>query len=614
MLFFQAALLLGYVYSHVLSTRVRARWQGTVHTALLAASVLALPVSPGAAARFAGSGSPVIAVLSVLTVSAGLPYFMLATTTPLIQAWYSRRYGASPYRLFAVSNAACLLALTAYPTAVETLLPTSIQLRAWSVGYVVFAFCCAAIALGRGARGEEAGMKEIPAKRVGAARWTLWLALPACASALLLAVTHHLSEDVAPVPLLWVVPLAAYLLSFILCFGSDRWWRTPLFRLTLPVALGAMLLLVIEPTVSPGLGVTVLVFTAGLFTGCMALHGELAALRPGPEGVTSYYFAIALGGVAGSAFVALAAPVLYASYAEIAVAIAACAMLCLTTRRGNFSEARVWRTATATLGFALVLAPVTRWADPAIAHFRNFYGAFRVTEIESGGRRLRKLFSGTTLHGGEFTGKAPPQATTYYGAASAIGRILRSGGPPRQVGVIGLGVGTVAAYARMHDRYRFYELNPGVIETARTRFTFLRSCRGVCEIVPGDARLSLEREAPQGFDVMVLDAFSGDAVPVHLLTAEAFRLYFRHMKPDGILAVHVSNRYLDLAGVVAAACEPLGKRVWAERSGADPENGTEIAHWVVVVPEAGPIRAGAGRAARQAWTDDYSNLLQVMRR
>jgi hypothetical protein len=256
----------------------------------------------------------------------------------------------------------------------------------------------------------------------------------------------------------------------------------------------------------------------------------------------------------------------------------------------------------------VLFVPAPRIVEPQVVRFRNFYGAFRITESLTESGPMRSLFSGTTLHGSQFLSPGLKMLpTTYYGPASAPGRILRSAGPPRRVGIVGLGAGTLAAYARPLDSYRFYEINPLVVRAAESAFTFLKDCPAPYDVVLGDARVSLEREQPQGFDVLVLDAFSGDAVPVHLLTAEAFQLYFRHLKPDGVLTVHISNRSLDLGLVVAGACERIGKRVWIERSGPDPARGTETAIWAVVTGATAPAKRSP------FWTDDYSNLLQVIR-
>lgn len=597
MLFFQVVLLLGYVYSHLLVTRLRPRWQAAVHVAVLAASLLVLPIAPDAELATASS-RPELNILALLAIAIGLPYFALSATSPLLQAWYARNY-----RLYAVSNAASLLGLFAYPFAIEPLIGTRVQLNAWSAAYAVFAVACAAVAIQTARTAPEKPKLTLPAP-AAASSWMLWIALTATATALLIAVTNHLCQDIAPVPLLWVFPLGVYLLSLVLCFRSDAWYRPALFRLGLAPALAGMILLAAKPLALP-MPLAILVFLAGLFVACVFCHGELVRLKPDARRLTGFYFATALGGALGGVYAGLIAPLSYSFYAELPVAIAACALLAICVSRRDCSAGHVAITCAWIVMLAVLFVAAPRLMDKHVARFRNFYGAFRITEDG----KTRMLFSGTTLHGSQFiSAERRMLPTTYYGPASGIGMILKSAGPPRRVGVVGLGVGTLAAYARPLDDYRFYEINPFVVRAAGASFTFLKGCRARYDIVMGDARLSLEREQPQNFDVLALDAFSGDSVPVHLLTAEAFRVYLRHLRPDGVLAIHISNRHLNLEPVVAGACERVGKRVSIVRSGQDAP-GTEVAVWAVISGDAAPAPP-----AFRAWTDDYSNLLEVIHR
>jgi hypothetical protein len=610
LLFFQAVLLLGYIYSHLLTRWLSPRLQGAVHAALLAASLALLPVTPDP--RWRGAPDhPVLQILGLLAVSAGLPCFLLSSTSPLLQAWHALRY-QSPvtYRLFSISNLASLAGLLAYPFLIEPALATHTQLLAWSIIYAVFVVACGVTALlaARGAGAGKAPLGPAP-EEVGLSRWALWLALPACASALLMAVTAHLTHEVAPVPLLWVLPLAVYLLSFVLCFGSEEWYRPKEFRWLVITALGAMVFLLTPQMAGAPWRLAAAGMIGGLFVACVFCHGELVRLKPHPRRLTSFYLAVALGGVLGGAFVGVGAPLLYQDYAELPVAIGACAMLVIALARGEPSPARTGVAVGGIVAMALLFAPVSGLNQPGVLRFRNFYGAFRIKEADTEAGRLRMLYSGNTLHGSQLLSPALHAVpTTYFSERSGAGRLLGAAAPPRRVGIVGLGAGTLAAYARPGDHYTFYELDPLVLIAAETSFTYMSDCRGRCDVVLGDARLSLEREKPQQFDALILDAFSGDAIPVHLLTREAFQLYFRHLKPEGVLAFHITNRYLDLSPVVAAACEPLGKSVRIVRSEPDTL-GAEEAVWAVVTNEP-PI----SRTAFRAWTDDYSNLLSIIRR
>ncbi|MCC6858810.1 MAG: fused MFS/spermidine synthase [Bryobacterales bacterium] len=622
LLFFQTVLLLGYLYSHALISRVPARRQPLAHGILLAASLLALPVKPDPGWAPQAAELPVLRILGLLGTAVGLPYFILSATSPLLQAWYARQGRARlPYRFFSVSNAASLLGLLAYPFLAEPFFSTSTLLLSWSAAYAFFVLLCgaAAAAAPRGvAPAGSAHEMEARGASGGSLRF-LWVALPACATALLLAVTNVLCQDIAPVPFLWILPLAAYLLSYILCFAGERWYRPAVFRWALvPSLLGIALL-----AASPGgqaVSFIVTVFVGALFLACMFCHGELFRLRPKPEALTAYYLSLSTGGALGGLFVAVAAPLMYDRYAELPVTLVACGVLALCLAHGA-SAGHVRLAALMLAGAALGFCLLPRFGPAGSHGYRNFYGAMRIAESGEGGTRVRSLYHGSTLHGLQFLSpglRGTP--TAYYGRESAIGRLLGdAGAAPRAVGLAGLGVGTLAAYGRPGDSYRFYEINPLVLRVARESFFFLPECRAACEVVLGDARLSLEREPPRGFDVLALDAFSGDSVPVHLLTRQAFRLYFRHLKPDGVLAVHITNRYLDLAPVVRAAGEATGREVRVLRSDGDPAQGTLPCEWAVAARAGffdGPQWRGTPTPPRleEPWTDDYSNLLRVVRR
>ncbi len=727
LLFFQMALLLGYLYSHILARYLRRNVQTVVHVTLLVASALALPIIPHASWKPADPSDPILRILGLLALTVGLPYFMLATTGPLLQAWYARCYrGAMPYRLYALSNAGSMLALLSYPVLFEPKFGTHEQARMWSIGYGAFIVLCAYTAFRSMIAPEPAAASEpeaAEAERPGWRMYLSWLLMPACASALLLAITSHLSQNVAAIPLLWVLPLSVYLLSFILCFESAGWYRRNPYMQLLAVAVASMAYAMFtDNSGNLPIKVGVPLFLMGLFTCCMVCHGELARLKPDPRYVTHYYLMISAGGALGGLLVGVVAPMLFNGYYELSIGLVVCAALAVASMRihpdatwqNNLLPA--WRyfpgvAAVAGLGLiayrnqswiidpahnlmgwikkgweapddfdnyvleaallivsGLVLAFLRgdlkfRWARKSaqwmafltelatllVAGYvgyqtresisgnrvmvRNFYGGLKVHD--SGNftdwAATRGLTHGTINHGQQFLNPARRYLpTTYYGPNTGIGVAIRAKeqtGPIR-VGVIGLGTGTIASYGREGDYYRYYEINPLVYrlsfppnDNVRPQFTFLRDCAARHEVAMGDARLSLERESPQNFDVIAVDAFSSDSIPVHLLTYEAMQLFFRHLKPDGILAVHVSNRYLDLVPVVDEEAHALGKLDRLVDTDDDDTAGVFAATWVLVssAPSAfdGLVQENSteikpGRKIR-LWTDDYSNLFQILR-
>ncbi|HET8550214.1 MAG TPA: fused MFS/spermidine synthase [Bryobacteraceae bacterium] len=625
MLFFQVMLLLGYVYAHLLSTRLTPRWQILVHSSLLIASLFLLPVTPNPRWQPGPADNPVTSLLGALASAVGLPYFLLSTTSPLLQAWFARAQTRTlPYRLFAVSNAASLVGLLAYPFAVEPFVATQAQLGGWSAAYgaVALLLVLAGVRTAKMTSVIPAGHPDAVGSKLAVqfGEKFMWIALPACASTMLLAFTSFLSQDVAPLPFLWIVPLSCYLLTFVICFGREsiynprvgRWALVPSFVLMAAVMQGGW---------DKQLVVMVPLTIGVLLVGCFFCHGELVRLRPATRHLTAYYLAISVGGALGGIFVGLVAPAIFGSYAELPISFVACALLALCLAKGGTATGHIVITT------VMIVLTIAQFAvKPALAaggekSVRNFYGALRVTAEETPGGPVRKLFHGRILHGVQFVGRDKQAVpTAYYGADSAAGLVLRSlPARPRRVGIVGLGVGTMATYAEAGDYYRFYDINPLVVQLAYREFTFLRDCKARYDVVIGDARLSLEQEPPQHFDFLALDAFSGDSIPVHLLTAEAFQTYFRHLKPGGILAVHTSNLYLNLAQVVASACEPLGKVVRAHASAADPSRQTGVAQWVIVADNAAVFATGdLSRATSlptgvRRWTDQSSNLLEVLR-
>jgi SAM-dependent methyltransferase len=725
LLFFQFVLLLGYLYAHASIRYLKPRWQTFLHIGLLALSLLALsvlPVYPSAAWKPSPTSDPTWGILALLGASVGLPYFLLSTTGPLLQAWYARRYrGAMPYRLYALSNVGSMFALLSYPFLFEPVFGSHQQAGLWSAGYCAFLGLCALAAFRSGgappAATETGAAAADPAP--GPRQYAFWLLLPACASALLLGVTNHISQNIAAIPLLWIAPLSVYLLSFILCFEGRGWYlRFPYLPL-LAVSLAAMAM-AMEGFDKAPIYVVVVLFLLGLFSCCMVCHGELVRLKPDPRYLTHFYLAIAAGGALGGVLVAFVAPRVFDGFYEFPLALMACAVLTLAALRANpdppwfrqllppagtvaaaaavgltgyfgyASRERVtglaqdlahwaapkwtppdsfetnaiqvallivslwvlavlradWRfrwvrTAAGRSAFGIEIVAMTvigclayQVGQSTTGHkllLRNFYGGLKVTDTGSPADfySVRRLTNGTINHGEQFLypGRRD-QPTTYYGPDSGVGLAIRDRGRSRaiRVGVIGLGTGTIAAYGRLGDYYRFYEINPLVLRISNSgpagQFTFLSGCPCQVEVAQGDARLSLEREPPQRFDVLAVDAFSSDAIPVHLLTREAMQLYFRHLAPDGILAVHISNRYLDLRPVIEGETQATGH---VARLVDNPDdNALELfaATWVLAAaPSPGfdseVISNSAEIASTRSvrlWTDDYSNLYRILKK
>lgn len=637
LLFFQALLLAGYLYSHWLVSFVAPRAQSVTHIALLAASCLFLPIIPSAAWKPAGTEDPILTILGLLAATIGLPYFALSTTGPLLQAWFAReRPGAVPYRLFALSNFGSMLGLLGYPVLIEPFWSTRLQSVVWSVAYVGFALFCAALALrarrlgALGGTDPDNGDNDDPS----AGMRLLWVGLAFCPSVLLVAITSHLTQNIAPVPMLWVVPLALYLASFIFCFEHPRWYRRALFVPLLVAGLAALAYLPTLKLDALNIRVQVLIYLAALFAFCMVCHGEVYRLRPHPKFLTGFYLMIALGGAAGGALVGVIAPRFFVGDFELAMGLVVTAVLAAFAllRDRKFGVWRVPRALlallavgmTATLAYALGNEQM-KTLNEARLTARNFYGTLRVKDSGENEEARRILLHGRITHGEQFLdAKRRRWPTTYYGATTGGGLAIlnqhRAG--PQRVGIIGLGAGTLASYGRKGDHYRLYEINPLVLALANAQFTYLADTKAKVEVVLGDGRLSLERDPPQAFDVLVVDAFTGDAVPAHLLVREAFALYFRHLKPDGVLAIHVSNKFLRLAPVVKLAAANFGKRAFLVSNDDDSEKGVFGSSWVLVTDNrvfleddnvADDLEEIEDRPGVTLWTDDYSSLYAILK-
>jgi len=559
----------------------------------------------------------------LLTVSVGLPYFVLASTSPLLQSWYGRsRSGV--YRLYAVSNLGSMAALLGYPLWIEPRWGTGLQLQSWSVGYACFAVLCggAAWAQSRG-RGAEIARGETDSSDTPGFRLQFtWLALPACASLLLVTLTAHITQNIAPIPLLWVLPLALYLLSFVVCFEREVWYSPRAFGSLAMVALGVGGYALLAEGASPNLKVMIPLYLAVLFVLCMFCHGELARRKPAPARLTEFYLLVSLGGALGSVLAALVAPRLFTGRYELPLAMVACAALAWALAlRESWISGPLWAAMALALGGVTLIQVVQ--AAKARASLRNFYGTLTVHDFASGENAVRFLFHGSIIHGAQFQSESRRgEPTMYFGRESGAGLLLASMKGPRRIGIIGLGAGTLAAYGRRGDSYRFYELNPQVIEVARRDFRFLSDTAAGVEVIAGDGRLALEREAPQQFDVLAVDAFSGDSIPIHLLTREAFQLYLRHLKPDGVLAMHLTNTYLDLPPLAGRVAASVGLEAYLVESLATERTRLATASWMLAGRGRGWLESPELRQAARplpprrdlpVWTDDYSNVFRILK-
>lgn len=773
MLFFQVLLLAGYAYAHFTSRWLKPRAQAVLHLVLLAAALAFLPITPSDSWKPHGSESPTLHILALLSVSLGLPYFVLSSTGPLMQQWFSRENpGRSPYRLYALSNFGSLLALLSYPFYFETHFTRKAQARFWACGLVVYVVCAAlcAIRLLRSAKSqavrsvEDGSAQKVPDNKAEAflsalqfrleiqptpLLYVLWLLLPACASALLLATTNKICQDVAVIPFLWVLPLALYLLTFIICFDSPRWYVRFPFTLFLIAALGALYWVITKGS-DASIYSQVGLYCGGLFICCMVCHGELYRLKPHPDYLTAFYLMIAAGGALGGLFVAVLAPQIFTGYYELQWALIVCgalfvlvgvaqkleakderywhwlagilpllafggldwyvthlsgkfknvprgifitlhvvlwtalALALLWFLRQKFQGFRFWRAlAVLWLGLGVWALAIGFWIDirdsrsEKIYTSRNFYGVLTVYEHRRDDPEEHHLLlqHGRITHGLQFITPARAKwPTSYYGETSGIGLAVRalSGGlegeltytnlqsagygatnysavsnasnsvftslhsfvaeeadahsqRPIRVGLVGLGTATLTAYGRPGDYFRIYEINPQVRTLATTRFRYATSCPGTVEIAMGDARLSMEHDDPQQFDLLALDAFSSDAIPVHLLTKEAFDVYQRHLKTNAIIAVHISNRYLDLEPVVENLAKQFGyKMAIIDYDEDDDEWWLYASTWILLTRDESlfdqsPIRAAARKAKPSSrkvplWTDDFTSLFQILKK
>ncbi|MDA7921850.1 fused MFS/spermidine synthase [Verrucomicrobiales bacterium] len=646
LLFFQVGLLAGYGYAHALVSFLRGkrRVQIAIHLGLLVLAMILLPITPSENLKPDGSENPVIGIVTLLALTVGFPYFLLSASGPLLQHWFSEAFPTrSPYRLYAVSNAGSLLGLISYPFLFEPLFRTSEQTLIWSWGFAAYAIFAAAcgILFTKKATSHPTGKAPEDAVPSSVVDKILWVAFAACGSMLLLSLTNQMCQDVAVVPFLWVIPLSLYLLTFVISFDHSRWYQRRIWIPAVVLSVAAVVILINRQFADEEwhLGLQIAIYCGAVFFTCMICHGEVVRLKPANRYLTSFYLLISLGGAIGGIFVSLIAPVIFDGYRELHYALI---LLCLLTGIELFRSYRgVVKGALLALGsvawlliFSLLLMGLAFQIhvreEGAVAVKRSFYGVLQVAEDYAGTEdHYLSLYHGRISHGRQYQSPEWEMiATTYYAEKSGVAATFECLNTPageRHVGVIGLGVGTLATLSDPGDRVRFYEINPQVEEMAREHFTYLEKSDAEVEVVIGDARIMLEQELKRGesqqFDALFVDAFSGDSIPLHLITKEAFELYFQHLKPDGVLVVHITNLHLDLSDPVRNLANEFGYTASRVEDWGEDEH-TYYSDWVLIskddtfqetLNQSGFVN-GWDRALRPEilWTDDFCNLLDVI--
>jgi spermidine synthase len=630
LVFFQTALLFAYLYAHWMARRPH--W--TIYFGLLLAG---FALSVGWCLRSldlaGGSNRPIFAVFAVLTGTIGLPFLVLGTTSPLMQVWWSRLHGSAiPYRLFALSNFASLLALAAYPTLIEPHLTLRAQRIDWCCGFAVFATVSAILGWRARSKGVVALERSKPeplddGMPAPFAQKLLWVLLPMGAAMQLSAVTSYLTANVAAIPLLWVLPLGVYLLTIILAFEFPRLLPRSVVTRFLIIMLASIGYAFSKQDVEWPLRISIGFFLVEAFASCLFCHSEAYRLRPRRTSEsTMFYLLFAAGGAMGSFLIGIAFPLLFRFNMDLVITCCLTALLaCIVTWQDGWSSRLLWGVGTIIMCVQVFWIHTVNERNTQVA-VRNFYGALRVKQnFGYPGAILRTLTNGNVEHGTQIFGTDAQRhtPTTYYAEDSGIGLALRfcCNGRPRKIGVIGLGAGTIAAYGKPGDHIQFYDINPAVEPIARNVFTYIRDSGAQVSVITGDARTSLTTEPPQRFDVLAVDAFSGDAIPLHLLTTQALALYRRHLAPGGIIAFHISNRHVDLEPPIALLANSAGMEVRHVHSLANNATGEYTSTWMLVTDNGAfflqpELVAHAFDAETlpglRPWTDDFWSLLPVL--
>ncbi len=644
LLFFQSALLGGYSLSYIIS-KLFYRFQGGLYIGLFVFSLILLNIPTGDEWVPKDPNSPVLSLLPQLIRYLAFPCILLSTVSVLMQNWYRLSGWGDPYYLYSISNIGSLAALAAYPIFVEPHFSVSTTIKIWTCGYtlVTILACISAVILIRRSHGietktEAADLSLPDEERPDVYYGCLWTLLSAAGSFLLISFTNHITQDLAPVPLLWVVPLCIYLLSFILCFSNIRFYSQNVFVYPGLILLSVYVCL---DLFYGFMGISLVLALVLLFILCMICHGELYEARPRPRYLAVYYLVIALGGALGGVAANFIAPLVFNAYTERYLILGTMLFFLgyLTIHYGL----RLFYHRILDKVFLVVILLLTcvllidhmRKDDAVVYRERNFYGTVKILKKTLWGEHpMLFLYNGRILHGSQFINKARQDIpTSYFGADSAIGIAdhffrKQNSGVPLKIGVIGLGVGTIAHYGKTGDAITFYEIDPKVKRIAENKFQFLKNTKAAVSILLGDARTSLERQEPQKYDMLIVDAFNGDAIPVHLLTLEALKFYLHHLKEDGLLILHVSNRYLDLGGLTANQALRLGLKGVSMKTKPKARYNSKAKYLVLsrkdwffeqlnqdAFKEEFPTTTVSELKESPnigIWTDDYSNLWSVL--
>jgi hypothetical protein len=633
-LFFQSVLVLGYAYAHFALRRFGPRRQAALHSAVVLVPLAALPIGLPHGWTPPAEANPGPWLIWTLARTVGLPFLVVSSTGPLIQRWFattSHRGARDPYFLFAASNLGSLAGLLSYPLLIERVLTLHEQTRVWTAGYLLLVALTAVCALMLW-RAPAADVAQIPTQHasdpITRARGVRWVVLAFVPSSLMLGVTAQITTQVAPIPLLWVIGLSLYLVTLIVAFARRNPSPAPaLVNALPPLVVTVVVVTFLHPTRSP---LVLLLDLVTFFVAALVCHGQLAADRPDRSQLTQFYFWVAIGGALGGIFNGVVAPVVFNRIVEFPLVLfLACALRPRLWDRPRFWNRPAGLAVLATVSFALAAIVTTAGQHDVLRVDRSFFGVYKVARLDKWGGIYNALVDGDTLHG--LQSRAPARAREpllyFYpgGPAGQVFSALRSRGRPERVSILGLGAGSLACYAGPRDTWTFYEIDPTVVDIARNPhlFTFLSRCTPRARIVVGDGRLSLEHARPRSVDLLVLDAFNSETLPVHLVTREALAIYLRALAPNGLLLFNISNHYLDLSSVLANLAGNA-RLVAFERddSHAGRAGGRAPSRWVVMAheaPDLGPLVSMTGWRRlvpdphARVWSDQYSDVLSVLR-
>ena len=656
LLFFMTLLLGGYIYAHLLTTKMKPKMQILIHLPLLFFGLSAIiffyffwpsPITPSAFWKPDEPLLPVYNLLLILMIAVGSPYFILSSTNSIVQSWVSKIHN-TPYKLYALSNIGSLLAIFLYPLVIEPNLSIVNQAYFWSIGFILFVILMSFSGLfflktlknkikqpvSRQNNGKE--LPDAPTNQ----QYLTWLFLSAFPSMLLIVTTTQLTQSIAAIPFFWLLPLSLYLLSFIFCFSSYNFYLKRTYAIILIFLLPISIFMWLNSH-QISISLHLFFYMATFFLTAMMFHGELYARRPHPQCLTTYYLFITTGGASGAFLINILAPLIFKGYWEFPICLLISLIIPLVIAgfivEKWFSKSLIRSVQGAVLLYLtfFVVASVVSGKINSVRQIRNFYGVIAITKQKTKSKDvyLLKLINGSILHGQQFSaGPSQYLPTTYYVEDSGIGLAInnhpkRLSRHPLKIGVIGLGIGTLAAYCQPQDYFKFYEINPAVIEIADKYFSYLKHCQGKIDIVKGDGRLSMEKEVKENkntkFDIIAVDAFTDDSIPIHLLTKEAIQLYLEQLGNDGILAVHISNRYIDLKPVLKSAAKEfqLTGIVINAKVIKYPDRSKQSL-WVLLTKNKEVIKTKTisenGTDLSKAkdinlWTDQYSNIFQLIK-